>query len=105
MLSINSREGGKSRDRCVVSEFSSLFPSQVRGWQKKTFFVNSNGYIPRVKLVTPIYDIEAGCYYCVERIETYGSFKPLMAPEFSRVEHASCQGMFNAVIRGISFCE
>lgn len=30
-------------------------------------------------------------HYCVQRIETYGSFKPLMAMEFP-IEHVFCQG-------------
>lgn len=49
---------------------------------KKELFVNCNGYSMVHSLDR--YTISRGTsgYYCVERIETYGSFKPLMAVEF-----------------------
>lgn len=51
------------------------------------------------------YTIPVACnagHYCVERIETYDSFKPLMAMEFP-IEHAFCQGCLTRPFREFRF--
>jgi len=41
-------------------------------------------------------------HYCVERIETYGSFEPLMAMEFP-IEHVFCQECLTRPFREFRF--
>lgn len=64
----------------------------LRRGKTKKVFVNCNEYSMVNSLDRYTLSRGTGGYYCVERIETYGSFKPLRAMEFPESSTLPCQG-------------